>query len=179
MNGDRDRFCHHCGEPLGLPGYPKTCTKCGTMIWSNPLPVAVCVQPVLAPSGHVGLAMARRAIEPKLGSWCLLGGHLEHDESFEDGARREFIEETMMMVHPGDNMRLTHSYTNGRGHVLVAVEFDPISQEDWEQAKLCPENSEFGVMWSVDAVELGFPIHEWIAREWWHRLLNPSGTNRG
>lgn len=162
----KNSFCSHCGTSLSyVPFIPKACLSCGEIAWDNPIPVAVCVQPIIAPYGNIGLAMAQRAIEPKLGSWAMLGGHLEQDEPFEQGAIREFEEETCGL-EPGATVGITGSYTNGHGHVLVAVEFKPITLEHWEQAKLCPENSAFGVMWQHPASErtsLGFPIHQWIA----------------
>lgn len=184
MNTDRDQFCQQCGTQLVESGYPKTCSNCRAIIWSNPLPVAVCVQPIIDRSFlpyRVGLAIAQRAIEPKLGTWCFLGGHVEHGETFEGAARREFLEETSHRCFTGLNPRITGSYQNGHGHVLVAVEFDALDIEYWENAKLCPENSAFGVLWkdsiSVDGtpLELGFPIHQTIAERWMnpHARYNP------
>lgn len=172
-------FCSQCGlaytSEQRLAGYSEPddsllCHGCGFRQWDNPLPVSVCVQPVYNPAvPALGLGIAQRAIEPKLGSWCLLGGHIRQGESFEDGAIREFHEETGLST--GALVGITGSYTNGRGHVLVAVEFEPILYDVWATAVLCPENSAFDVMWGrhFPLGPLGFPIHQWIAEAWFTR----------
>lgn len=161
--------CSNCAarysEEQREAGFPTTCQHCQHTIWDNPIPVAVCVQPVKAESGKLGLAVAKRAIEPRLGTWNLLAGHMDNGETVEQCALREFGEETS--IRPGRLIGITGSYANGRGHVLIAVEFEPIALALWKEAKLCPENSEFGVMWSIAGFHpLGFPIHRWIAERW-------------
>ena len=162
----KDSFCNYCGGPLPDDGYPKTCLNCKSIIWSNPVPVAVCVQPI-QDGVRTGLAIARRNIEPKLGTWCMLGGHVDNNaETIEEAAVREFYEESGLAL--GDNPRITGSHTNGKGHVLVAVEAQPIPLEVWITARLCPENSAFDVLWEHDR-ELGFVIHQRIAAKWFAR----------
>lgn len=168
------QYCSQCGlkyRGIAETDWPKHCSFCGHDVWSNPIPVAVCVQPVVNRSHmpyDLGLAIAKRAIEPRLGTWNFLGGHLEQGETFEEAAHREFLEESG--ISPGYNPKITGSYANGHGHVLVAVEFDAIDIELWRKAKLCPENSEFGLLRkSGSAMPLGFPIHQWIADLWFDR----------
>jgi hypothetical protein len=84
----------------------------------------------------------------------------------EEAASREWLEETS--IAHGEMIGITGSYANGKGHVLVAVQFKPIMLAQWKQAILCPENSDFG-MWcpaNYDQPPLGFPIHQRIAQSW-------------
>jgi 8-oxo-dGTP pyrophosphatase MutT (NUDIX family) len=96
----------------------------------------------------------------------MLGGHVNDGETVEEAASREWLEETS--IAHGEMIGITGSYANGKGHVLVAVQFKPIMLAQWKQAILCPENSDFG-MWcpaNYDQPPLGFPIHQRIAQSW-------------
>jgi len=161
----KDAYCSHCGTAQVATAYPKTCPACGIEAWDNPLPVVVCVQPVHDPVAGTGIMIAQRAIAPKLGEWALLGGHMENNgETIEEAAQREFLEETGLAL--GANPRITASYANGRGHVLISVEAEPISRADFQGARLCPENSAFDILRATGRIELGFPIHQTIANRW-------------
>lgn len=162
-------FCVQCGEPVTSETgkHPFICVN-NHESWVNPKPVVVCVQPVVPKLGTMGLAVARRAIEPKLGLWGLIGGNMDDGETVEEAALREWREETS--VPTGALIGLNKSHANGRGHVLIEVRFRPITHVTWDKAVLCPENSEFGIWQGPDdKKELGFPIHQWIAAEWWKR----------
>lgn len=160
-------FCVQCGLPVTSETgkHPFVCDN-DHESWVNPKPVVVCVQPVKLLSGSMGLAVAKRAIEPKLGMWGLIGGNMEDGETVEEAAEREWFEETS--VKAGDLIGLGKSYANGKGHVLIAVRFQPIPEVYWSRARLCRENSAFGI-WTGTSREmpLGFPIHNWIAENWW------------
>lgn len=88
------KFCPRCATLLEtqirneLPR--RICPSCSFVYWNNPLPVAGAA--VIDGQGHI--LLARRAEEPRLGSWNLPAGFLEWGESAEQGARREVREET-------------------------------------------------------------------------------------
>ncbi len=162
------KFCGHCGaQHIVLEGH-QHCSSCGETDWSNPIPVAVCVQPVRYENGRMGLLIAKRAIEPKKGTWTMVGGHVEDGETIEEGAIRELYEETGFGHVTRANVlrpNITGSYANGKGHVLVAVEFPPIEYAAVLKMRPCEENEAIDVLWTRDC-ELGFPIHTRIAEQW-------------
>jgi ADP-ribose pyrophosphatase YjhB (NUDIX family) len=97
-------FCSRCGQPLAL-GLLDTetrdrlvCNGCGFIAYVNPR-VVVSTIPV-TDEGHV--VLIRRAIEPGYGAWAQPGGFLEIDETAHEGAARETLEETNLIVEPTD-----------------------------------------------------------------------------
>jgi len=48
------------------------------------------------------LVLLRRGIEPGYGSWAQPGGFLEVDETVNQGAIRETLEETGLLIEPGE-----------------------------------------------------------------------------
>ncbi|GGK18806.1 hypothetical protein GCM10010124_09290 [Pilimelia terevasa] len=96
----RDTFCSYCGHSYGpVDGYPRTCARCGTAVWANPLPVAVVLLPVRQ-HDRTGLLVVRRAVPPGLGLLGLVGGFVEEHESWQAGAAREVREEADVVVDP-------------------------------------------------------------------------------
>ncbi|MEM7428854.1 MAG: NUDIX hydrolase [Pseudomonadota bacterium] len=65
------------------------CDACGFIGYQNPKIVVGAV--VTADDGR--LLLCRRAIEPRSGFWTIPAGYLELNETTEDGARREAMEE--------------------------------------------------------------------------------------
>jgi ADP-ribose pyrophosphatase YjhB (NUDIX family) len=64
------------------------CQSCGTVHYSNPKMVVGTI-PVLEDR----ILICRRAIEPRYGLWTLPAGFLENEETVEEGAKRETMEE--------------------------------------------------------------------------------------
>jgi ADP-ribose pyrophosphatase YjhB (NUDIX family) len=87
------RFCERCGGPIEISmvegSRRERCSECGTVFYSNPLPVAASV--VLNEDREV--LLIRRRIEPHRGEWCLPTGFAEVGETIEDAALRELEEE--------------------------------------------------------------------------------------
>ena len=95
-------YCSRCGEPLTFgPLDTETrdrliCGCCGFIAYVNPR-VVVSTLPV-TDSGE--LVLIRRAIQPGYGMWAQPGGFLEIDETAQEGATRETLEETGLEVEP-------------------------------------------------------------------------------
>lgn len=51
---------------------------------------------------HGRVLLVRRATEPLKGEWSVPGGMLELGEKLHDGIRREVLEETGLLVQPGE-----------------------------------------------------------------------------
>lgn len=95
-------YCSRCGEPLSFgPLEAETrdrlaCDNCGFIAYVNPR-VVVSTLPITADGDVV---LIRRAIEPGYGEWAQPGGFLEIDETAQEGAARETLEETGLVVEP-------------------------------------------------------------------------------
>ncbi len=70
-------------------------------VWSNPIPVAVALVPVVgSAAGAGGLLVVRRGIPPGVGKLALVGGFVEDHETWQVGCAREVREETNVVVDP-------------------------------------------------------------------------------
>ena len=111
-------YCSRCGASLAfgpVAGEERdrlACPECGFIAYMNPR-IVVATLP-LTDAGEV--VLIRRAIEPATGSWALPGGFLEIDETVREGAVRETLEETGLLVEPGG---LVGVYSLPRAAVVV------------------------------------------------------------
>ena len=94
------KFCSLCAGLLAL-AIPHgdnrlryICQQCGYIHYQNPKIVAGCL---IEAEGRI--LLCRRAIEPRLGLWTLPAGFLENEETVEEGAKRETLEETRARVN--------------------------------------------------------------------------------
>jgi len=77
--------------------------------------------------------LVRRATEPLKGEWSVPGGMLELGEKLRDGVRREALEETGLVVEPGEVLDVFDSiFTDNEGrtqyhYVLIDYLCQPIS----------------------------------------------------
>ncbi|HYI21361.1 MAG TPA: NUDIX hydrolase [Candidatus Limnocylindrales bacterium] len=114
------KFCSRCGQPLAFGPLPMeqrdrlACASCGFIAYVNPR-VVVSTIPVTE-SGE--LVLLRRAIEPGYGMWAQPGGFLEIDETAHEGAVRETLEETGLIVEPTD---IVGVYTRPQAAVVVVA----------------------------------------------------------
>jgi 8-oxo-dGTP diphosphatase len=94
------QFCSQCGaaaETREVDGRVReVCTRCGTVFYRNPLPVAAAV--VLNAAREV--LLIRRKREPGQGLWGLPMGFAELDETITHAAIRELHEETGLKGRP-------------------------------------------------------------------------------
>lgn len=169
------RFCMQCGQrlmtaiPEGDTRRRMVCMDCGFIHYINPRPVAGIV-PVRRADGHV--LLVRRAIAPRIGMWVFPGGYMDLDETTEEAAARETLEEAHLEV---TNLRLLGVYTRPEpGVVLVVYEADAVGE-----AEAGHETSE--VRWfhrdELPWDELAFDSTTWALRDWFERsALASSGA---
>ena len=102
------QYCNLCGGvtkkeiPPGDNRLRDICNRCGEIQYQNPKIVTGCV-----PYWGDRVLLCRRAIEPRKGYWTLPAGFMENNETLEQGAARETMEEACA---PVINMRLFGIY---------------------------------------------------------------------
>ena len=89
-------FCSDCGQPVSLV-VPEddnrlrhVCGECGTVHYQNPKLV---VGTIPCWQAERQVLLCKRAIEPRRGYWTLPAGFMENNETTEEAAQRETMEE--------------------------------------------------------------------------------------
>jgi ADP-ribose pyrophosphatase YjhB (NUDIX family) len=157
-------YCARCGERLSLGRVPHdprdrhSCPSCGYIAYLNPR-IVVTTLPV-TDAGE--LVLLRRAIEPGLGLWAQPGGYLEADETAIQGAQRETLEETGLLVEP---TAIVGIYSRPQAAiVVVAYEARIVGGT----LTVTPEALEVQVV-APDAIpwpEIAFNTTTWALRDW-------------
>ena len=163
-------YCSRCGQPLSFgPLEAETrdrlaCDSCGFIAYVNPR-LVVSTIPVTA-DGR--LYLIRRAIEPGYGKWAQPGGFLEIDETAQEGAVRETLEETGLLVEPTE---IVGVYSRPQAAVVVVCWAAHIVG-----GEATPTSESLDVRsWSPDAIpwpHIAFQTTEWALRDWL-RLRHP------
>jgi len=154
--------CSYCGSRYQEAlTWPRHCESCHNTSYLNPLPVVV----TLLPLGN-GLIVIRRNIEPKKGTLNLPGGYLDLGETWQQGARRELLEETGIDISEEDIM--LYDVQNGLDNTLVIFGmakpqpialFRPFSSTETQEVVLVKE-----------PIELSFPMHTEVMRRFFTEL---------
>lgn len=159
--------CGRCGAVLqfgpvdGDQRHRLTCPVCGHISYVNPRLVATTLP--ITEAGEV--VLIRRGIEPALGTWAQPGGFLEVDETVHEAAVRETLEETGLLVEPGEIVGL---YSRLEAAVVVLV-YEAAIVGGTPTAT--PEATEV-VAFAPDAIpwaELGFQTTYWALADWLDR----------
>ena len=157
-------FCSRCGSRLRLgevEGEHRerlVCDTCGHILYVNPR-LVVTAFPV---TDAGDLVLLRRGIEPGYGSWAQPGGFLEVDETVNQAAIRETLEETGLLIEPGDIIGL---YTRLEAAV-VTIAFEArivggaaiVTPEALEVRTFAPED----IPWEG----IAFNTTIWALRDW-------------
>jgi ADP-ribose pyrophosphatase YjhB (NUDIX family) len=164
-------YCSRCGAPLrfgsieGEDRHRLGCEVCGFIAYVNPRLVVTTIP--VTDDGRV--ILLRRGIEPGLGWWAQPGGFLEVDETVTEGAVRETLEETGLIVQPGEIIGL---YSRLEAAVVVlAFEAHVVGGE----AQPTAESLEVEAF-DVDRIPwpgIAFKTTYWALRDW-VRLRHPD-----
>lgn len=159
----RDAYCSSCGTAYpDTSRYPRSCTRCGMQIWSNPIPVSIVLVPIATQDDRTGLLVVRRAIEPRLGLLGLVGGFLESHETWQVGGAREVREEADVTVDPASLVPFWYVSTEPNpNRVLLFSVAPPMPARSLPPFTPTPETSERGVVFGPEGLSsvFAFPLH--------------------
>jgi ADP-ribose pyrophosphatase YjhB (NUDIX family) len=79
--------------------------------------LVLCVDGLCVKKGKI--LLVKRNVEPFKGSWHLVGGHVEKDETLKEALKREFREETKLDVKIGDFIDIRIEETFDRLKIIV------------------------------------------------------------
>ncbi|MGH2466793.1 MAG: NUDIX domain-containing protein [Candidatus Limnocylindrales bacterium] len=167
LPGEALNFCSRCGTALrtgpvdGELRERAHCAACGFIAYRNPRLVVTTLP--LTDRGEI--VLLRRGIEPGRGSWAQPGGFLEIDETVLQGAIRETLEETGLVVEPAEIVGL---YSRPQAAVVVVAFAAPIVGGE---LRLNEEALEFGtfspqrIPWAGIAFETTtLALRDWLRR---------------
>jgi ADP-ribose pyrophosphatase YjhB (NUDIX family) len=167
-------YCSRCGAPLkfgpleGEDRHRLGCDACGFIAYVNPRLVVTTIP--VTEDGKV--ILLRRGIEPGLGWWAQPGGFLEVDETVTEGAVRETLEETGLVVEPGEIIGL---YSRLEAAVVVlAFEAHVVGGE----VRTSAESLEIEAF-EVDDIPwpgIAFKTTYWALRDWLRRRYPDSDS---
>jgi ADP-ribose pyrophosphatase YjhB (NUDIX family) len=172
-------YCTRCGSSLefgaveGEDRHRLACRSCGFIFYVNPRLVVTTIP--VTDAGDV--VLLRRGIEPGRGWWAQPGGFLEVDETVTEAAIRETLEETGLVVEPGDIVGL---YSRLEAAVVVlAIESKVVGG----QVRLNPEALEIqafrpdAIPWPGIAFNTThWALHDWVRRR--HPQIEPDVRRR-
>ena len=145
------------------------CVSCDVTAWQNPRPVLLLLQPVYL-SGGLGLAVAKRGIEPAKGGYALPGGFQEIGETSLAGACREFREESgvdLKEVKPRSCVTLGDLPSTSGTQSLVFVQNNTaLAQADFDKLQDTDEMYDWAILHRDSDFELCWPSHRLIASQW-------------
>ena len=159
--------CSRCGTALvfgAIDGDHRdrlVCPACGWIAYVNPRLVVTSLP--ITDTGQV--VLIRRGIEPAVGAWAQPGGFLEIDETVNEGAIRETLEETGLLIEPGEVIGL---YSRLEAAVVVLVFEARIVGGAFRPS---PEATEI-VAFEPDAIpwpEIAFKTSYWALSDWLRR----------
>ncbi len=158
------RNCSRCGGTLvygpveGEDRRRHRCADCGCVTYVNPR-LVVTTLPVTA-DGR--LVLIRRAIPPGIGTWAQPGGFLEADETVVQGAVRETLEETCLVVEP---TQIVGIYSRPQAAVVVIAYEAAIVGGEMRPTPESLEVRDFSVE-EIPWDGLGFNTTLWAVRDW-------------
>lgn len=149
-------FCGTCGDALTVSSDGERmrpyCRQCNRHYYLNPVP-ACCI---FVRDSDGRLLFGKRAVEPCLGAWALPGGFMELNESGEQCALREMLEETGLSARRARLLGASATQSKLNGGILVLGYLI----EEWE-GELSPDSdvSDLCFFHRVERPEVPFEAH--------------------
>jgi ADP-ribose pyrophosphatase YjhB (NUDIX family) len=117
-------YCSQCGNQSVIFKIPQhdtlhrhVCDHCNTIFYDNP---KVVVGAVTTYQGN--FLLCKRAIDPQKGLWTYPAGYLENQESLEDAARREAMEEAGVSIKLTRLLGIYSLTAVNQVHIIYAAE---------------------------------------------------------
>jgi ADP-ribose pyrophosphatase YjhB (NUDIX family) len=159
---EKNAHCSYCGHAFDRSTrFPRTCATCRKVTYVNPAPVAVLVLPV-----DEGVLTVRRGIEPRKDQLALPGGFIDLGEAWRNGCARELREETGIVVAP-EEISLFDVHSAPDGTLLVFGLAPKTTALALPTFTPTDETTECVVV--EEPVELGFPLHSQVLRDYFAR----------
>ena len=162
----KNSHCSYCGAPfVSAQHWPRTCRACGNTSYLNPLPVVVALLPV-----GDGLVVIRRNTEPQKGTLTLPGGYVDRGETWQEGAKREVLEETGIDI--SESAIRLYDVQNGLDDTLVIFGlaqqqpqgvFRPFTSEETQELVLITK-----------PITLGFSMHTAVVARYFAERDDPA-----
>ncbi|HXT82456.1 MAG TPA: NUDIX hydrolase [Acetobacteraceae bacterium] len=149
------------------------CADCGHIAYENP---KVVVGSVVVCEGQV--LLCRRAIEPRSGFWTLPAGYMELNETLEEGAAREALEEAEAEIEIDGILGVFSIARIGQVQVIFRARFPRGRPPHFAPG---PESREVK-LFSWDAIpwdEIAFPSVTWALQAWHKRGEQHLGAPAG
>jgi ADP-ribose pyrophosphatase YjhB (NUDIX family) len=154
-------YCPQCGTALEMrqagDRERPVCPGCGFVFYINPL---VAVGALVEHEGRV--ALVRRGVEPGRGRWGLPAGYVEADESAEEAAVRETLEEAHLVVEL-DGLLDAFSYGIGDDRGVLLVYAAHMVSGEIEAGDDAVDAGWFG---PDELPEIAFRTHRAVLRQW-------------
>ena len=161
MKKQRFNFCPKCGGNLNYRQVGErerlVCTDCAFTMYENPI---VGVAAIVKKNGTI--LLGRRASTASYpGLWCIPCGYVEYDEDIRDAVKREFMEETGLIIEPEKVYTVLSNFHNPSVHT-VGVWF----VAEIVGGTLCPgDDLDQVAYFSLDSVpELAFPTDSQVIK---------------
>ena len=157
------KFCPDCGGQTVLrvvdsDNRPRNvCKSCDKIHYQNPK-IIVGSLPIINNS----ILLCKRAIEPSIGMWTIPSGFMELNESLEDGARREALEEANLTFNI---VKLYGTYSIPRIGQVLFVYLARISNNDYAPMDETSEVKLFHVN-QIPWSQVAFPSVEFFLRNY-------------
>ena len=142
-------FCSQCGAsvehavPPGDNRLRDICNHCGKIHYQNPR-IVVGTLPVYRNK----ILLCKRAIEPRKGYWTLPGGFMELDETLEQAATRETMEEAMADVQLQSLYTVFNVLSAGQVSIFFLATMDAPEFFPGEESEEVHLFSEESIPWS-------------------------------